>query len=131
MSACNERGPVTPVTNVTRVQLSHIYKVLSLLLAFHLLPNYSDRHILINMGMSYRRYLSGERIYGCSTCKTHLATINSMMSRVRFLLIFSTILIISHLANDRLSMANMGERIFSKACKSFTLLMSDHLAYLS
>ncbi|KAG5648183.1 hypothetical protein DXG03_006138 [Asterophora parasitica] len=33
------------------------------------------------MGMSYRRYLSGERIYGCSTCKTHLATIHSMMSR--------------------------------------------------
>ena len=34
------------------------------------------------MGMSYRRYLSGERIYGCSTCKTHLATIHTMMSRV-------------------------------------------------
>ncbi|KIK05603.1 hypothetical protein K443DRAFT_91057 [Laccaria amethystina LaAM-08-1] len=33
------------------------------------------------MGMSYRRYLAGERIYGCSTCKTHLATIHSMMSR--------------------------------------------------
>jgi hypothetical protein len=34
------------------------------------------------MGMSYRRYLTGERIYGCSKCKTHLATIHSMMSRV-------------------------------------------------
>jgi hypothetical protein len=34
------------------------------------------------MGMSYRRYLSGERIYGCSKCKTHLATIHTMMSRV-------------------------------------------------
>lgn len=34
------------------------------------------------MGMSYRRYLTGERIYGCSTCKTHLATIHTMMSRV-------------------------------------------------
>ena len=34
------------------------------------------------MGMSYRRYLTGERIYGCSTCKTHLATIHSMISRV-------------------------------------------------
>jgi len=33
------------------------------------------------MGMSYRRYLNGERIYGCSTCKTHLATIHSMISR--------------------------------------------------
>ncbi|KAK0233371.1 hypothetical protein IW262DRAFT_1330078 [Armillaria fumosa] len=35
----------------------------------------------IKMGMSYRRYLAGERIYGCSTCKTHLATIHSMISR--------------------------------------------------
>jgi hypothetical protein len=35
------------------------------------------------MGMSYRQYLSGPRIYGCSTCKTHLASISSMISRVR------------------------------------------------
>lgn len=35
------------------------------------------------MGMSYRRYLSGARIYGCSSCRTHLATIHSMISRVR------------------------------------------------
>lgn len=34
------------------------------------------------MGMSYRRYLAGARIYGCSDCKTHLATIHSMISRV-------------------------------------------------
>ncbi|KIY69674.1 yippee-like protein [Cylindrobasidium torrendii FP15055 ss-10] len=33
------------------------------------------------MGMCYRRYLAGERIYGCSGCKTHLATIHSMISR--------------------------------------------------
>ncbi|KAJ3926097.1 MAG: yippee-like protein [Lentinula lateritia] len=33
------------------------------------------------MGMSYRRYLYGERVYGCSKCKTHLATIHSMISR--------------------------------------------------
>ncbi|KAI0815284.1 hypothetical protein BC629DRAFT_1712644 [Irpex lacteus] len=33
------------------------------------------------MGMSYRRYLAGARIYGCSECKTHLATIHSMLSR--------------------------------------------------
>lgn len=39
--------------------------------------------IFNRMGMSYRRYLNGERIYGCSTCKTHLATIHSMISRVR------------------------------------------------
>ena len=37
------------------------------------------------MGMKYRRYLAGERIYGCSKCKTHLATIHSMISRVRVL----------------------------------------------
>ncbi|KAG9314568.1 hypothetical protein JVU11DRAFT_5369 [Chiua virens] len=33
------------------------------------------------MGMKYRRYLAGERIYGCLKCKTHLATIHSMISR--------------------------------------------------
>ncbi|KAH9947666.1 yippee-like protein [Amylocystis lapponica] len=33
------------------------------------------------MGMSYRRYLNGARIYGCSVCRTHLATIHSMISR--------------------------------------------------
>lgn len=33
------------------------------------------------MGMVYRIYLEGERIYGCANCKTHLATIHSMMSR--------------------------------------------------
>ncbi|KAH0838499.1 yippee zinc-binding/DNA-binding /Mis18, centromere assembly-domain-containing protein [Lanmaoa asiatica] len=33
------------------------------------------------MGMKYRRYLAGERIYGCLECKTHLATIHSMISR--------------------------------------------------
>jgi hypothetical protein len=32
--------------------------------------------------MVYRIYLEGERIYGCANCKTHLATIHSMMSRV-------------------------------------------------
>ena len=37
------------------------------------------------MGMKYRRYLAGERIYGCSKCKTHLATIHSMISRVSVL----------------------------------------------
>ncbi|KAF5382952.1 hypothetical protein D9757_006286 [Collybiopsis confluens] len=33
------------------------------------------------MGMSYRRYLHGERIYGCSKCRTHLTTISFMISR--------------------------------------------------
>ncbi|KAI0322261.1 yippee-like protein [Amylostereum chailletii] len=33
------------------------------------------------MGMSYRRYLAGARVYGCSKCRTHLSTIHSMISR--------------------------------------------------
>jgi hypothetical protein len=39
------------------------------------------------MGMSYRQYLSGPRIYGCSACKTHLASISSMISRVSHVLV--------------------------------------------
>ncbi len=35
------------------------------------------------MGMRYRQYLAGARIYGCLACKTHLATIHCMVSRVR------------------------------------------------
>ena len=42
------------------------------------------------MGMKYRRYLAGERIYGCSKCKTHLATIHSMISRVSSLTLSRT-----------------------------------------
>jgi hypothetical protein len=38
---------------------------------------------VLAMGMTYRQYLTGPRIYGCSTCRTHLATISSMISRVR------------------------------------------------
>ena len=34
------------------------------------------------MGMSYRRYLAGARVYGCLSCRTHLTTIHSMISRV-------------------------------------------------
>jgi len=33
------------------------------------------------MGMRYRQYLAGSRIYGCFKCKTHLATIHTMISR--------------------------------------------------
>jgi len=34
------------------------------------------------MGMTFRRYLDGgSRIYGCSQCKTHLASLNNMMSK--------------------------------------------------
>jgi len=35
------------------------------------------------MGLSYRRYLAGARVYGCLSCRTHLTTIHSMISRVR------------------------------------------------
>lgn len=40
-------------------------------------------YYIATMGMSYRRYLNGARIYGCSNCKTHLAAIHTMISRVR------------------------------------------------
>ncbi|KDQ12786.1 hypothetical protein BOTBODRAFT_112427 [Botryobasidium botryosum FD-172 SS1] len=33
------------------------------------------------MGMTHREYLWGDRIYGCSKCHTHLAAIESMVSR--------------------------------------------------
>ncbi|KAH8120548.1 yippee-like protein [Phellopilus nigrolimitatus] len=33
------------------------------------------------MGMRFRQYLAGSRIYGCSKCRTHLATIHTMISR--------------------------------------------------
>lgn len=51
--------------------------------ANHTSPPNLTPNTLDNMGMSYRRYLSGARIYGCCKCRTHLATIHSMISRVR------------------------------------------------
>ncbi|OAV90222.1 hypothetical protein PTTG_00711 [Puccinia triticina 1-1 BBBD Race 1] len=33
------------------------------------------------MGLQHREFLSGSRIFGCSTCRTHLATIDHMISR--------------------------------------------------
>ncbi|EFP88595.1 hypothetical protein PGT21_036684 [Puccinia graminis f. sp. tritici] len=33
------------------------------------------------MGLKHREFLSGSRIFGCSTCRTHLATIDNMISR--------------------------------------------------
>ncbi|KAF8213437.1 Yippee/Mis18 [Mycena galopus ATCC 62051] len=59
------------------------------------------------MGMSYRRYLAGERIYGCSNCRTHLATIHSMVSRAfngqhgRAYLFDGVVNVIEGEANDR------------------------------
>lgn len=34
------------------------------------------------MGFVHKDYLASQRIFGCSTCRTHLATIESMLSRV-------------------------------------------------
>ncbi|MBW0519776.1 hypothetical protein O181_059491 [Austropuccinia psidii MF-1] len=33
------------------------------------------------MGLRYREFLSSTRVFGCSTCRTHLATIDDMLSR--------------------------------------------------
>jgi len=33
------------------------------------------------MGLTYNIYLNGARIYGCSSCKTHLANHDDIMSR--------------------------------------------------
>lgn len=36
------------------------------------------------MGLRYNDYLSGNKIYGCKNCKTHLANHDDIISRVRF-----------------------------------------------
>ncbi|SNX83261.1 related to Yippee protein [Melanopsichium pennsylvanicum] len=33
------------------------------------------------MGMTHKQYLSGQRIFGCKDCKTHLTTIENLVSR--------------------------------------------------
>lgn len=73
------------------------------------------------MGMSYRRYLSGERIYGCSKCKTHLATIHTMMSRVIETLIMMFLIVADHPSNRR-STDSMVERTSLMVCKSCSTL---------
>lgn len=35
------------------------------------------------MGLAYNVYLNAKRIYGCKTCKTHLADHDEIISRVR------------------------------------------------
>lgn len=35
------------------------------------------------MGLRYNDYLSGNKIYGCKNCKTHLANHDDIISRVR------------------------------------------------
>jgi hypothetical protein len=36
------------------------------------------------MGLTYNTYLNSSRIYGCKTCKSHLANHEDIISRVRF-----------------------------------------------
>jgi hypothetical protein len=45
------------------------------------------------MGMTHREYLSSQRIYGCKKCRTHLAVLENMLSRVRYLLSFNRMLL--------------------------------------
>lgn len=35
------------------------------------------------MGLAYNTYLSSSKIYGCKTCKAHLANHEDIISRVR------------------------------------------------
>ena len=69
------------------------------------------------MGMSYRQYLAGARIYGCSACKTHLATIHTMLSRASAWQ--QSVPSLYRLRYHRRSMDNMGGRTCLKECKYF------------
>lgn len=40
------------------------------------------RRDIAKMGMTHKQYLSSSRIFGCQKCRTHLATIDSLISRV-------------------------------------------------
>ncbi|KAJ3551037.1 hypothetical protein NMY22_g38 [Coprinellus aureogranulatus] len=82
----NEKGAHTlPYINVTLTGLLHPDTVAALAhpVSITLAQCCPTPYHLVTMGMTYRQYLSGPRIYGCSGCKTHLATIDSMMSRAR------------------------------------------------
>lgn len=41
------------------------------------------------MGLSYNVYLNSDKIFGCKNCKTHLASHDSIISRVCFLIPFA------------------------------------------
>ena len=36
------------------------------------------------MGLTYRTYLDGTRIFGCNKCRTHLSTSDNIISKVGF-----------------------------------------------
>lgn len=35
------------------------------------------------MGLKYKTYLESSKVYGCKRCKTHLTSLESLISRVR------------------------------------------------
>ena len=35
------------------------------------------------MGLKYNTYLESSKVYGCKRCKTHLTSLESLISRVR------------------------------------------------
>jgi hypothetical protein len=45
---------------------------------------YSQRE-QYEMGLAYNTYLNSSKIYGCKTCKAHLANHDEIVSRVRLL----------------------------------------------
>ena len=49
------------------------------------LPDFAGEVVLDpydDMGLAYNVYLNADRIFGCKSCKTHLATHDSIISRV-------------------------------------------------
>lgn len=46
------------------------------------LATYAGRPSTAKMGLAYNVYLNAKRIYGCKTCKTHLADHDEIVSRV-------------------------------------------------
>ena len=77
--------------------------------------------IIVIMGMKFRQYLAGERVFGCLQCRTHLASIHSMISRVctitLFLLASTPLIVIIGHALSRPSMGNMAKHTFLILCE--------------
>ena len=71
------------------------------------------------MGLVHQKFLSDIRVFGCSKCHTHLATMSSMLSRVSHIILqgwwLGACLILVHL--HRLSPVSMGEHIFLTSCR--------------
>lgn len=42
----------------------------------------ADTRLNINMGLAYNTYLNSNKIYGCKSCKAHLANHEDIISRV-------------------------------------------------